>query len=186
LRLFVALAIPGEVRERLAQLVREFRALAREAKWVRAENLHVTLKFLGEVPASKLDAICAALRAVRSGSVVELRFHGLGFFPGEERARVFWAGVNASENLQPLADEIERSLAALGFPAEQRRFTPHLTLARLEPPGVPPALKIAAEKSAAQDFGAARAREFHLIESKLKTTGAEYTTLQSFPFAAEN
>jgi RNA 2',3'-cyclic 3'-phosphodiesterase len=184
-RLFVALAISEEVRERIAQLVREFRGFAPRAKWIRAENLHVTLKFLGETPASQLKEICGALRTVRSSGAVELRFHGLGFFPTEERAKVFWAGAGASENLPTLAADTERTLTELGFPAKQRQFAPHLTLARFEPAGVPQQLKAAVANSSARDFGALQAREFHLIESKLKTTGAEYTTLQSFTFTTE-
>jgi 2'-5' RNA ligase len=184
-RLFVALAISEEVRERIAQLVREFRGFAPRANWIRAENLHVTLKFLGETPADKLEAICGALRTVRSSGAVKLRFHGLGFFPNEERAKVFWAGVETSENLPALAADTERTLTELGCPREQRRFAPHLTLARFEPAGVPQQLKAAVAKSAARDFGALRASEYHLIESKLKATGAEYTTLQSFAFTTE-
>jgi RNA 2',3'-cyclic 3'-phosphodiesterase len=185
-RLFVALAISQEVRERIAQLVRELCGYAPRAKWIRGENLHVTVKFLGENPASKLEAISGALRMVCSSGPVAMHFRGLGFFPSEERAKVLWAGVGGSENLPALAADIERSLAELGFPAEQRRFEPHLTLARFEPAGVPPKLKVAAAKSSAQDFGVVQAREFHLMESKLKPTGAEYTTLQSFPFRTEN
>jgi 2'-5' RNA ligase len=184
-RLFVALEIPASVRGNLADLIREFRALASQPKWVRAENLHITLKFIGEVPPHKLDAIRAALSAVRSAQPVELRFQGLGFFPNERRPRVFWAGMDAPGNLAPLAADVDRAITALGFPQETREFTPHLTLARFDPPGISEPLRVAVERNKAREFGMLRTREFHLIESKLKSTGAEYTTLQSFRFAAE-
>jgi RNA 2',3'-cyclic 3'-phosphodiesterase len=189
-RLFVALEIPAAVRENLATLIKELGALekpssGKRARWVRPENLHVTLKFLGEVAADKRDAIVSALAFVRSAHPAELRFRGLGFFPDEKRARVFWAGIDASPNLAAIAKDIELQLEPLGFPQEKRGFTPHLTLARFEPPGISDGLRAAVSENAARDFGASRAEEFHLIESKLKPSGAEYTTLHTFPFAAE-
>jgi 2'-5' RNA ligase len=184
-RLFVALEIPSAVRENLAALIRDLRAIAPQPKWVRAENLHVTLKFIGEVPPAKLEAIRAALPAVRCGQPVELRFRGLGFFPGEKRPRVFWAGLDTSPNLAAIAGDIDQRLEKVAVAREQRVFAPHLTLARFEPPGVSEKLRAAIQENAARDFGTLRIREFHLIASKLKPTGAEYTTLQSFPFTAE-
>jgi 2'-5' RNA ligase len=184
-RLFVALEIPRSVRERLAVLIEELRAIASPAKWVRPENLHVTLKFLGETAPEKLPAVSTALTGVRSPSPVELKFRGLGFFPNEKRPRVFWAGMQASANLVPLAGDLDRILAKLDFPLETRAFTPHLTLARFDPPGISRPLRAAVDGNASREFGVLRTGTFHLIQSKLKPTGAEYTTLQSFPFAAE-
>ena len=92
--------------------------------------------------------------------------------------------MEASDNLKTLAEMIDREMHKLGFSPENRPFTPHLTLARFEPPGLPPHLGIEVNNNAAHEFGSHTAREFHLIESKLKRTGAEYTTLQSVPFVA--
>jgi RNA 2',3'-cyclic 3'-phosphodiesterase len=186
-RLFVALEIPSAVRENLAALINELRAadlpsLKNRARWVRAENLHVTLKFIGHVDAGKLDAICAALTGVRSDAAVELRFHGLGFFPNDRRSRVLWAGAEGSPNLAALAGEIDARLSKLEIPSETRDFSPHLTLARFDPPGISELLRAAAQKNAAREFGGVRAREFHLFESKTRPTGAEYTRLSSFSF----
>lgn len=185
MRLFVALEIPSSVRENLAAAIREMRSIAPQPKWVRPENLHVTLKFLGETPAEKLDAVRTALSAVRSVQPVELRFHGLGFFPNDKRPHVFWAGITSSPHIAPLAHTIDQATTALGFPAETRPFTPHLTLARLDPPGISPALRAAAAQNASREFGTLNTASFHLIQSKTKSTGAEYTTLHSFSFAAE-
>src|SRR5258707_7568727 len=133
--------IPSAVRENLAALIKELRAAdasssKNRARWVRPENLHVTLKFIGNVDADKLDAIRAALADVRSGSAVELRFRGLGFFPNEKRPRVLWDGMEASPNLATLAADIDARLEKLGIPRETREFSPHLTLARFDPPGI--------------------------------------------------
>jgi len=85
--------------------------------------------------------------------------------------------------LKTLVAEIEKSLEKLGIPREKRPFSPHLTLARFEPPRLAEQLRIAIQEHAARDFGSLRTNQFHLIESKLKPSGAEYTTVESFPFA---
>ena len=185
MRLFVAIEIPSEIRNALAAFLKELCGIAPQPKWVRAENLHVTLKFLGETDPSKLGAIERALAAIRSPQPVSLEFRGLGFFPNERKPRVFWIGMEASANLKTLVDEIDHTAHKLGFPLEDRPFTPHLTLARFNPPGLPPKLASAAMEHSTRSFGPLVARDFHLIESKLKSTGAEYTTVQSFSFVTE-
>jgi RNA 2',3'-cyclic 3'-phosphodiesterase len=183
--LFVALEIPAEVRNGLAALIGEFRALAPQLKWVRAENLHLTLKFIGETDRARLDALRAALAEVRSNQVLELAVQGLGFFPDDQRPRVLWAGLRAPDHLAQLAGGIEAALASLGFPREQRPFAPHFTLARLGDAQLPRPLGEAIRREAARAFGAWHATEFQLIESRLKPAGAEYTTVHSFPFVSE-
>ena len=184
MRLFVALEIPSKVRENLAELVNSLRAISPQTRWVRPENLHVTLKFIGEVPETILASIRTALARVRSVRPVTLDFRGLGFFPNEKHPRVFWAGIEASPNLKTLAAEIEKATETVGIPQEQRPFSPHLTLARFEPPRLPDQLRPAIQENAGRDFGSLHTLQFHLIESKLKPSGAEYTTVESFPFAA--
>ena len=182
MRLFVALEIPPTVRENLANFMKQLRPFAPESRWVRPENLHVTLKFIGETPSEKLSVIQSALAAVRSTQPVTIDFRGLGFFPNEKRPRVLWAGMDPSPNLKTLAADIERATEKLGIPPEQRQFSPHLTLARFEPPRLPERLHTPVQENAQREFGSLAAKEFHLIESKLKPSGAEYTTLESFPF----
>jgi RNA 2',3'-cyclic 3'-phosphodiesterase len=184
MRLFIAIEISSDVRAALGALLKELRGTAPQVKWARVENMHITLKFLGETDSSKLPAVQTALSAIRSSQPVALEFRGLGFFPNEKRAKVFWAGMEASPDLSALAAEIDQAMHRFGFPLEDRPFTPHLTLARFQPPGLPPRLA-AAQEFVTREFGSLIAREFHLIESKLKPAGAEYTTLQSFPFVAE-
>ena len=182
MRLFVALEIPPAVRESLGEFLAALRALSPQPRWVRTDNLHITLKFIGEVQPEKLGDIRAALSAVHSNRSVTLDFRGVGFFPNEKRPRVFWAGIEASANLARLAGDIDSALEKLGVPPEKRPFSPHLTLARFEPPGLPEKLRAVIQENARREFGSVAAREFHLIESKLKPGGAEYTTLETFPF----
>ena len=189
MRLFVALEIPPAVRDNLAALIQELRGLAeslrdKRPRWVRAENLHVTLKFIGEASPAKAESIRGALSAVRSDQATALTFRGLEFFPNEKHARVFWAGIEASPNLAPLAADIDAALGTLGIAREKRAFVPHLTLARFEPPGMHEKIRSAIQEKIAHEFGALRTNEFHLIESKTRPSGAEYTTLHSFQFAA--
>ena len=184
MRLFVALEIPSMVRENLAELLTSLRAVSPQTRWVRPENLHVTLKFIGELPEAKLGVIRSALAAVRSDQPVMLDFRGLGFFPNQKHPRVFWAGIEASPNLKLLAAQIEKAMEKVGIPREQRPFSPHLTLARFEPPWLAEQLRAAIQEHAAREFGPLRTNQFHLIESKLKPSGAEYTTVESFSFAA--
>lgn len=185
MRLFAALALPAAVVESFSRLLQELRAIEPKAKWLRAENLHVTLKFIGEMPPEILGEIRGALAGVRAEQVLALRFRGMGFFPNEKRPRVIWAGIGATAELPALAQRIESALEPLGIAREKRAFAPHLTLARLGSGRLSPALREAIAKNNAREFGALRAAEFHLIESKLKPAGAEYTTVETFRFAAE-
>lgn len=181
MRLFVALEIPSAVRENFAALLKSLRAVSSQPRWVRPENLHVTLKFIGEASPTKLDALRETLASVRSDRAVTLDFRGLGFFPNEKQPRVFWAGIEASSNLKTLGSDIDRATGKLGIPPEQRPFEPHLTLARFRPLALPENLRAAIQENVARDFGSLHTNQFHLIESKLKSSGAEYTTLESFP-----
>ena len=191
MRLFVALEIPDETREALALLIAKLKLKCPSAKWVRAATMHVTLKFVGHVGEEKVPAIRDALAQVHASEPIDLRFRGLGFFPHPKRPRVFWCGVEASPNAAPLAADIDKRLTALAIEPETRPFSPHLTLARLDseklfshgrPSSELAEILQAAQETATVDFGATRAKEFHLFEIKLKPSGAEYMRLETFPF----
>lgn len=184
LRLFVAISLSPELRQDLSALLAELRPLAPLAKFVPAENLHLTLKFLGEVPLAQLDSVRAALSAICSAQPVTLKFHALEFSPNERHARVLWAPAEASSVLTSLARNIDQVLHQLGFLTENRPFKPHLTLARFYKPGLPAKFRAAVAENAARSFGLLTTAEFHLLESRLKPAGAEYTILESFPFVA--
>jgi 2'-5' RNA ligase len=160
----------------------ELKPLASTARWSRPEGMHVTLKFIGNVDASKLDAIRAVLAAVRSDAPVEMRVRGMGFFPNERRPRVLWSGIEASATLPLLAAHTERALEPLGVAREDRNFSPHLTLARLKDSKRLDELIHAVENMKSRDFGSTRETEFHLFESVTKPSGAEYRKIESYPF----
>lgn len=151
-------------------------------KWVRPEALHITLKFIGHVPVEMLPRIREALVGICSSSPVEMQFRGIGFFPSDHRPRVIWCGVAASPNLAALAADVNAALEPLGVAAESRAFLPHLTLARWKEPGRTGKIQEAAQEFRDRNFGALRASEFHLFESLLKPSGAEYKKLATFAF----
>jgi len=184
-RLFVALDIPDAIRDRIRTLVVRLKPLAQDARWASVEGMHITLKFIGHVEREQCEPIRAALSSVHRSAPVEMRFRGVGFFPSGRRPRVFWCGIEPSANLAELAQDIERALAPLGIPTEKRAFQPHLTLARFDPPHRPGPLLPVAEEIQSLDLGATRETRFHLFESVLKRSGAEYTKLHSFPFVRE-
>ena len=183
MRLFAAMDIPDEVRSSLAAFAAKLRPACRNARWARIEGLHVTLKFIGEASPEKADAIKTALASIPSRPPISLNFRGLGFFPDERRPRVLWAGVKSGSDLAALAAAVETALGPLDIPREERAFSPHLTLARLDAPRVLEALQDAVKKAGRLEFGRATAKEFHLYQSVLKPGGAEYTRLATFSFA---
>jgi 2'-5' RNA ligase len=196
-RLFVALDIPEAVRDTLSALTKRFQKMCPGARWVRLAGAHVTLKFIGEVPAEQVELIRTALGRVRASGPIELRFAGLGFFPNARRPRVFWAGVNAQTShadgatetagsaLRRQATDVERALEPVGIAPEKREFNPHITLARFNSAEGLDALRAAASEAANSEFGSATAREFHLYQSVLNRTGAEYTRLDTYPLSGE-
>jgi len=118
MRLFVALDIDPAIRERMARFLDGVREFAADVRWVRAESLHITLKFIGEQPDHKLENIQKTLAEIRSPAT-RLNFHGYGFFPTPRSARVFWVGLDADEHLAKLADRVEQALhCAFTFRAE--------------------------------------------------------------------
>jgi RNA 2',3'-cyclic 3'-phosphodiesterase len=189
-RLFVALEIPSAVRDNLAAFIKEMSLLSEQfeqrwVRWVRPENLHVTLKFIGEVADAKLDGIRAALAMVRADGPFDVQVRGMGFFPDEERTTVLWTGLVATPGLPTLVEAIDGAVATQGIRKENRPFVAHLTLARFAPPGIQKKLLAAIKQHGEREFGSFQANEFQLIESKLKPSGAEYTSLASFPLRLE-
>src|ERR1700680_860316 len=183
MRLFVAMDIPEDVRSSLAALAAKLRPACRNARWVRIEGLHVTLKFIGETSPEKGEAIKLALAAVPCRAPISINFRGLGLFPNERRPRVLWAGIESGSELAELAAAVETSLDPLGIAREERAFSPHLTLARFDTPRGLDDLHAAIEKAGPLEFGGTTTKEFHLYQSVLKPGGAEYTRLATFSFA---
>ena len=183
MRLFVALEIPATVRAVLAEMTEKLRAqTGRGVRWADTANIHLTLKFIGEIEASKQSEIEAALAAVRRPDPVPVVFRAIGYIR-HPLPRVFAAGVEPGVDLRGLVNDVERALVPLGIPAESREFFPHLTLARLKAAEDAPLLRSAAQKAGGAEFGRAVYHEFDLMQSSLRPQGALYTRLARFAFA---
>ena len=193
MRLFVALDIDDPIRERMQRFVEGVQGFAPDARWVKPESLHVTLKFIGEQPESQVDQVKLALQAVQANAT-EIEFRGYGFFPTTKAARVFWIGMKAGPALTSLAAAIDEKLAPLGIAREDRAFSPHLTLARgTGGSGSPRRLKNDSPNRAFQhlqeklaalpapEFGTMTPREFFLYQSQLSPKGSKYSKLKAFP-----
>jgi 2'-5' RNA ligase len=129
-RLFIAIELNQEIRQNLAKVAYPFHENG--IKWVDAENIHLTLKFLGDIPTRDIRSITDALTSSISNTPpFEISVKGTGCFPNPRQARVLWAGLVYPENLSNLQHNIDESLLRLGIPAEKRPFSPHLTLARV-------------------------------------------------------
>lgn len=188
MRIFVALDIDDQIRERIARFMDGVREFAEDARWVRPESLHVTLKFIGEKASAEVEQIRKRLGDLH-GTTIQISFRGYGFFPTTKSARVFWVGLEAGDELRRLAAEINDSMSALRIPKEDHPFSPHLTLARAssrqqkrDPRGLD--FKRLQEKLSVlpqPEFGSMTAREFYLYESKLGPGGSKYTKLEQFP-----
>jgi 2'-5' RNA ligase len=182
----VALDLSDEVRDAIAKFSDKLRADFPSARWTRIEGIHVTLKFIGEVPEERVAQIESALANVNSAAPVEMNFRGAGFFPDERRPRVFWIGIHATPNLADIAGQIEVQLEPVGIARESREFKPHLTLARISESRGIEKLRDALRKHGQIDFGTVHTNEMHLYQSKLGRAGAKYTRLKTFTFAKAN
>jgi len=185
MRLFLALSISAEAREVLSALLAEFRRADPNTRWVHPASLHVTLKFIGHVATEKLPNIEQSLARVPAPRPFDLEFRGLGFFPNDRRPAVLWVDIAAPPEVAALATRIDEAVSGCGMARETRPFAPHLTLARFKAPRLSEALQTKASHYKDRSFAKQSVADFHLMESKLKSSGAEYTTLRTFPFAAQ-
>ena len=179
MRLFTAIDLPPDVRNRLDDLMGELRPLAR-INWSPASNLHITVKFIGEWPEARLPELRNALDGVPIRAI-PIHVRGLGFFPNRRSPRVFRAGVDAPPELAALARDTDAALAKLGIEPESRAYSPHLTLARIRAPKGLASFYKKVEEFGSPEFGSFEADRFSLYHSKPGPAGSVYTKLSEFP-----
>ena len=178
MRLFVGLDLPAEIVANLETLLERLRPSAR-IQWSPPANLHITTKFIGEWPEERLDELKAALAGIPRHGAIPVRIHDVGFFPNARSPRVFWCGIDAP-GLGRLAADTDRATAALGIPAENRAFSPHLTLARIKERLDLEPLQKAIAALPSLEFGKWETRSFFLYRSQLRPAGSVYTKLAEF------
>ena len=182
-RAFIAIDLPEILQERLRALDRKLRPQFEglPLHWVPVENIHLTLKFLGDVSQDNLKSIAEVLqKECATAAPFEVHVEGLGLFPNAQRPRVIWVGVSGGEPMLTLQQSLEAGLAQLGYAPERRPFSPHLTLGRIQRKADARQKKQVADIIAQHDvglLGTAVADEVALFKSELNPDGAVYTKL---------
>ena len=179
IRLFVALALPQDVRCRLEGL----RGGVPGARWQGAEQMHLTLRFIGEVDGTAFTEIRDALAGVEAAEF-SLALQGVGCFPPRGRARVLWAGVAQNPALTHLRERTEAAVTGLGFASDGRNFAPHVTLARLSSPVPPRRLQDFLSYHVLFRSGPFPVRSFELFSSHIGAGGAHYEVEARYPLAS--
>lgn len=178
MRIFIAIDLPGSVRERLRKPGVEIPG----ARWVPLEQLHLTLAFLGELSDADCRQVAARLAEIRSPSF-PLRFARHGCFPHPRNPRVLWIGLQPEPLLAVLAGQVRQAVLDSGIPQEDRPFTPHITLARCRQPVAGEVGRFLAGKTGVEDE-VVTVREFILYQSILGSGSALHLPLQRFPLEA--
>lgn len=163
----------------LAAVLTRLGGMGRAVRPVRDDQLHVTLKFLGDVEGALVPAIAERMTGIAAtAAAFDWALRGAGAFPTVARPSVVWAGADAADRFASLAKGIESACEPLGFPREKRPFRPHVTLARIKfrPP---PALGEWLRETAERDFGEQRAEEVVLFRSELSAGGSVYTPVHA-------
>ncbi len=191
-RAFIAVDLPPDIQERLAQVTNELQEQMGDVpvRWVSAENMHLTLKFLGDVSLSNLEVLTDILRgetADREPMVISLG--GLGAYPKPRRPRVIWVGVEAPGELVALQRGIDKQTGRVGYARDRRPFSPHITLGRVSRNATPRDVRVIGDVLSTKKIGflgVARVKAVHLYRSDLQPGGAVYSRLFSACFDAGN
>ena len=179
LRTFIAVEIAPDIISRIAAAIDQLRPQVKGIRWVAPANIHLTVKFLGNIEENQIEPICEALmEALRPFPRCTINAKGLGVFPSVKRPRVLWVGLHGNQ-LISLTVKVASALAPLGFMLEERNFTPHLTIGRWRQAERPDrALAQELENWTQCDFGPTLVDEVILFESLLKPAGAIYNRLK--------
>lgn len=188
-RLFLALLVPASIRETLTAVQVGLRKAAPNAliRWTNQEQLHLTLRFMGNVPASSMGALEAALKAAAGKcNPLRLRARGIGFFPNDKRPRVIWSGVaDEDHGLSGVFQVVQAAAQPFTVEAPEHRFTGHITLGRIKliQGKERTELGLATARCEGQDFGGWESTELVLMRSVLSGSGARHELIRSFGFS---
>ncbi len=184
-RAFLAIDVPDGYRAGLAAVQEALKKSGADVRWVTPANIHLTLKFFGDVSDVQVEAIAAAAAAMAGPTpVFTLQAQSVGTFPGQKNPRVIWLGLGGqTEVLGRLAQMLESAFVPLGFPAEKRPFTPHLTLGRVRSSRGREELQRQLAALVLPAFPAFQVTEVVLYQSTLRPSGAIYTPLRKIGLA---
>ena len=188
IRSFLAFELPADIKKTVKKVLGEVRQSDLNARWVKAENIHLTVVFLGNVNTAEVESIGEKVRGVCRGyGTFDIALKGIGCFPNSRRPRVLWLGLDGDiKRMSHLRDALQGSLRDFGIKEEKRPFRPHLTLGRFRSP-----LKKSSDLEVVlSNYGEVESQveslgELYLFKSDLKPGGAVYTKLKSFPLSGE-
>lgn len=181
MRLFTGLDLPSDTLSSLGKLLGELKCEA-PIKWSPVENLHITTKFIGEWPESRLDQLDEALQPLRFRNSFCIEIRGLGWFPNSTSPRVFWAGIHGGEPLPTLANATDDALIPLGIARETGPYSPHLTLARIKDRVPLQGLRAKVQHLMLDHIADFRAAAFYLYCSTPGSQTSVYQKLRSYHF----
>jgi len=182
LRSFIAIELPEEVKSSLEGIQQSLKTSGADVRWVKTDNIHLTLKFLGDIDEEILTGIIHVLQGTcRNQKVISIEISGIGTFPVKRSPRVLWTGIKDNGELIKLHSEIEKGMASLGFDPEKRAFSPHLTLGRFRSSRGRGSLLEKIKTITHESFGQFDVRFIYLIKSDLKPSGAVYSRIAEFP-----
>ncbi len=178
IRCFVAVNLPDNVRRLMGTIIAELKKAGADVKWVDARNIHLTLKFLGNTNAALIPAIIDALgKKLSLYKPFYITIAGVGCFPSEKRPRVIWIGMEDSEILKELQQDIDLVLSSFGFAPDDRPFSPHFTIGRVKSMQKIRELMYSFEDLRKTEFGSIEVSSIHVVKSELRPAGAEYRSL---------
>ncbi len=176
MRSFIAIELSEDVKSGLAGLQQELKGCGADIRWVKPDNIHLTLKFLGDVDEKKVRSIVEQVKgACADYSIFDLKISGIGVFPNLKSPKVLWTGVKVVDTLEGLCRDIDSGMASLGFPLEKRKFSPHLTLGRFRSMKGKGAVIDEIKLHNADCIGIVNVRAVSLMKSDLGPAGAKYT-----------
>jgi 2'-5' RNA ligase len=183
IRAFLAIELPDALRPGLAQVQGELKRSHADVRWVQVGNIHLTLKFFGNVPEDEIDALALAARqAAAESAPLQLQATGVGAFPSPLSPRVVWLGLGGDVlPLTQLFYRLEKAFTTLGYLPEGRAFNPHLTLGRVKSPANRERLARLLEKLPPVDWPPFEVKELTLFQSVLSPQGSKYTALKVIP-----
>ena len=178
MRSFIAIELPETIKKALAGFQQELGKCGADVRWVRPDNIHLTLKFLGDIEEDKADIIAEKIKGTCKGqSGFKLGISGTGVFPNKRAPRVLWAGIELNGGIKSLQEGIEEAMASLGFEREKRRFSPHLTLGRFRSSRGKQAVLDKMDAYTENIFGLMNVKSVLLMRSELEPKGAKYTKI---------
>lgn len=177
MRLFLSVNFPEHMIPELNRQIEKLRKVSRNIRWTKPENIHLTLKFLGDIPDENVSSIVAVLRSdAVSVQQFKVSVKGIGFFPNAKRPRIIWAGVDeGAKELSSLAKEIEEKMIKAGIGKEKWPFTPHATIGRVRI-----GRKVKLDMQQSFEVSSFDVKSFKLMKSVLTSSGPEYEVIESF------